>query len=222
MTNPQKVRTLIVDDHTVFRAGLIKLLEEKPEIEIIGELDSGDQVVEFLENHQVDLTILDISLPEINGLKLLDIIKKKHIKTKILILSMHKVAEYCRLAIKHGAAGYVLKEEAFDQVVKAIETISQGEKYISPAMKAVAADSFLHTEENMLPELLTKTERVVVRYIAEGMSNKEVAKTMDISVRTVETHRAHILKKIKIKNTAGLVQYAIKHGFVKINHLNSD
>jgi len=216
------IRTLIVDDHAVFRAGLIKLLEAKPEIQVVGEIDSGDKVICFLEKTPVDLVILDISLPEVNGLKLLDQIKKKHLKAKILVLSMHKVADYCRLALKHGAAGYILKEDAFDQVANAIESIQKGEKYISPSMKAAAAETFLHAEENMLPELLTKTERVVVRYIAEGMSNKEVAKIMDISVRTVETHRAHILKKLKVKNTAGLVQYAIKHGFVKLNHLSDN
>ncbi len=219
---PSNIRTLIVDDHAVFRAGLIKLLEAKPEIKVVGEIDSGNEVFNFLETTPVDLVILDISLPGINGLKLLDQIKKKHLKPKILVLSMHKVADYCRLALKHGAAGYILKEDTFDQVANAIESIRRGEKYVSPSMKAAAAESFLHAEENILPELLTKTERVVVRYIAEGMSNKEVAKTMDISVRTVETHRAHILKKIKVKNTAGLVQYAIKHGFVKLNHLNDD
>jgi DNA-binding NarL/FixJ family response regulator len=219
---PEHIRTIIVDDHAVFRAGLIKLLEAKPEVEIVGEIDSGDDVIPFLEKNSTDLVILDISLPGTNGLKLLDQIKKKRIKTKILILSMHKVADYCRLALKHGAVGYILKEDAFDQVIKAIEAIHQGERYISPAMKSAAAETFLHAEDNMLPELLTKTERVVVRYIAEGMSNKEVAKIMDISVRTVETHRAHILKKIKVKNTAGLVQYAIKHGFVKLNHLSDN
>ena len=213
------IKTVIVDDHALFRAGLIKLLEAKPEIEIIGEIDLGDKVMEFLDNHQVDLIILDIYLPKVNGLKLLEQIKRKHSKPKILVLSMHKVVEYGRIAIKQGADGYVLKEDAFDQVVQAIDSIMSGKEFISNSLTSAAAEHFFQAEGPLFPEVLTKTEKIVLQHIAEGMSNKEVAKTLDISVRTVETHRAHILKKLKIKNTAGLVQYAIKNKMIKLNRL---
>lgn len=222
MNPSDTLKTLIVDDHAVFRAGLIKLLEARPDIQVIGELDSGENLMKFLETTPVDLIILDISLPNINGIKLLEQLKKKKNKAKVIVLSMYKVAEYCRLALKHGAMGYVLKEDAFDQVANAIDAAKRGEIYISPRIQSAAVDSFLSEEANtMLPEVLTRTERVVLQHIAEGMSNKEVAKTLDISVRTVETHRAHILRKLKIKNTAGLVQYAIKNKMIRLNHLEA-
>lgn len=221
MNSNSILKTIIVDDHAVFRAGLIKLLESKPEVKVTGEIDTGEEVMGFLDKNSVDLIILDISLPKLNGLKLLEQIKKKYPKVKVLVLSMHKVVEYTRIALKHGASGYVLKEDAFDQVVNAINAIQEGKEYISPSITSAAAEQFLTADSPLFPEVLTKTEKIVLQHIAEGLSNKEVARALDISVRTVETHRAHILKKLKIKNTAGLVQYAIKHGLIRLNKVES-
>lgn len=216
------IHTLIVDDHALFRAGLIKLLETNPEIQIDGELDSGDGLLDFLSAHKVDLVILDISLPRINGLELITQIKKSSPKTKVLILSMHRVADYCRLALKRGAKGYVLKEDAFEELNQAIEAIfSSEENYISPSITKEAADQFFTAANDVLPDILTKTEKIILEKIANGLSNKEVGQALGISVRTVETHRAHILKKLKIKNTAGLVQYAVKQNLIHINKAGS-
>jgi len=212
------INTLIVDDHAIFRAGLIKLLENNHQIKIVGELDSGDGLTSFLDSNPVDLIILDISLPRTNGLELIDEIRSKTTKAKILILSMHRVADYCRLALKRGAKGYVLKEDAFDQLNQAIDIIiNQNKEYISPSITKAAADEFFTNNTGILPDILTKSEKVILEKIASGMSNKEVGKSVGISVRTVETHRAHILRKLKIKNTAGLVQYAIKQNLIHIN-----
>jgi DNA-binding NarL/FixJ family response regulator len=212
------INTLIVDDHALFRAGLIKLLESNQEVVVVGELDSGDGLLEFLTSHQVDLVILDISLPRVNGLELINQIKKHSPKTKILILSMHRVADYCKLALKRGAKAYVLKEDAFEELNQAIEVIfSSDDEYISPTITKAAADQFFMASSDILPDILTKTEKVILEKIASGLSNKEIGEAMKISVRTVETHRAHILKKLKIKNTAGLVQYAVKQNIIRIN-----
>lgn len=216
MTKTTRSQLLIVDDHLLFRAGLIKLLESRPDFTVVGQLDSGETLLEFLKNNQVDVIILDISLPGTNGLKLLERIKENFPQVKVLMLSMHRVAEYCRLALKEGASGYVLKEDAFNQVTLAIDAIMRGDQYISPAITAAAAQSFLSNEEGLLPDVLTKTELIVLEKIASGMSNKEVGKQLGTSVRTVETHRAHILKKLGLKNTAGLVQYAIQHHLIRI------
>ena len=212
------INTLIIDDHAIFRAGLIKLLENNSSIKIVGELDSGDKLDRFLNQHPVDLVILDISLPRTNGLELIDVIRKQAPKAKILILSMHRVADYCRLALKRGAKGYVLKEDAFDQLDQAIDVVvNQNQDYISPSITKAAADEFFTNYTEILPDVLTKSEKVILEKIASGLSNREVGKSMGISVRTVETHRAHILRKLKLKNTAGLVQYAIKQNLIRIN-----
>jgi DNA-binding NarL/FixJ family response regulator len=214
-----KIKTVIVDDHAVFRAGLMKLLESIPEVEVVEQLDAGEPLANILNSKPIDLVILDISLPKANGLAILKELKKEKIKAKILVLSMHKVAEYCRLSLKYGASGYVLKEDAFEQVEHAIKAIVHEQKqYISPSITALVADQFFQTETPLLPEVLTKTEKIILEKIASGMSNKEIGLAMKISVRTVETHRAHILKKLKIKNTAGLVRYAIKHNLVGVNN----
>lgn len=216
MTKTLTTQVLIVDDHALFRAGLMKLFEAKSDVEIAGQLESGEGLLEYLDSHLIDIVILDISLPGLNGLKLLAQIKEKFPHTKVLILSMHKVAEYCRLALRQGASGYILKEDAFNQVAAAIDAIVSGGQYISPSITAAAAQSFLANENSLLPDVLTKMERVVLEKIASGMSNKEVAKNLEISVRTVETHRAHVLRKLGIKNTAGLVQYAVQHHLIRI------
>lgn len=215
----KKIKTVIVDDHAVFRAGLIKLLESIPEVEIVDQLDAGEPLANLVKSKPVDLIILDISLPKANGLAIIKELKKQKIKAKILVLSMHKVAEYCRLSLKHGASGYILKEDAFEQVEHAINAIIHEQKqYISPSITALVAEQFFQTETPLLPEILTKTEKIILEKIASGLSNKEIGLTMKTSVRTVETHRAHILKKLKIKNTAGLVRYAIKHNLIGVNN----
>lgn len=212
------LQTLLVDDHAIFRAGLIKLLDANSQLKIIGELESGETLIDYLSTHEVDLIILDISLPHINGLELIPQIKKQFPHIKIIILSMHRVAEYCRLALKRGAQAYVLKEDAFEQLNEAINTIfSSDETYVSPTITKTIAEQYFTNNGDVLPDILTKTEKIILEKIASGLSNKEVAQAMGISVRTVETHRAHILKKLKIKNTAGLVRYAIKQNLVHIN-----
>ncbi len=215
------IRTIIVDDHAIFRAGLVKLLEENQNINIVAEFDSGEKLLPYLIANEVDLVILDISLPKTNGLELLNQIKEKRINTNILVLSMHKVADYCRLALKRGAKGYILKEDAFDQLNQAITSIiEQNKTYISPSITNAAAEEFFATTNSILPEVLTKTEKIILEKIASGLSNKEVSSKMGISVRTVETHRAHILKKLNIKNTAGLVQYAIKNNLIQLHKVS--
>lgn len=212
------INTVIVDDHALFRAGLIKLLESNKTVSIVGELDSGEAIEKLLAQKQVDLVILDISLPRINGLELIGMIRKTSPKTKILVLSMHRVAEYCRLALKRGAKGYILKEDAFDELNRAIEAVfNSDDSYISPSITKAVADQFLISNGDILPDVLTKTEIGILIKIASGLSNKQVALETKTSVRTIETHRAHILKKLKLKNTAGLVQYAIKQNLIKIN-----
>jgi DNA-binding NarL/FixJ family response regulator len=218
MNKTNSISVCIVDDHVLFRAGLTKLLESTPTFQVIGEVGSGEELLKFLTKHSTNIIILDISLPDTNGIKLMKELHTHYPKIKVLILSMHKVPEYCRLALKEGALGYVLKEDAFDQVINALDMISHGHQYISPAISAAAAEHYL-SNNSMLPDILTKTERKVLELIASGMSNKEVAATLGSSVRTVETHRAHILKKLHLKNTAGLVQFALKNHLIQSEKL---
>jgi two-component system nitrate/nitrite response regulator NarL len=200
----------------IFREGLKKLLNEKLEVEVVGDTSTQEDAIILLQKKDVDLMILDISLPKTSGFKLIELVNKKYPKVKMLVLTGQKVVEYCRIALKKGALGYALKEDSYHELSKALDVVVSGVEYVSPSLTSAAAEKYFSTNTSLLPDVLTKTEKIVLIHIAEGLSNKEIAKVRGISVRTIETHRAHILKKLKIKNTALLVRYAATHDLIHI------
>lgn len=209
-----KFRIALADDHALFRKGLKKILEETPDLEVIGEAGDGLELLHLLKSLSPDMIILDISMPNLRGIEAIYEIKRMRPEARILILTMYKDKEYLCQAISAGADGYFLKKDADAELFSAIAKIRRGEMYVSPSL----AEEFAGNWELILHEfrkpILTPREREILHLIAAGKSSKEIAEIFFISVHTVERHRANIMEKLHLKNTADLVKYAIQKGYV--------
>lgn len=213
-------RILLADDHVMFRQGMKRIIEGVAGLEIVGEVGDGLKLLYRLKKSPPDMVILDISMPNLRGIEATKEIKTTNSEVKVLILTMHNDKEYLYHAISAGADGYLLKEDADTELFSAIETIRHGGNYISPLLIVELADDLAQTYHGArfkAPfEPLTTRERQVLKLIAEGRSSKEVANLLFISVRTVQHHRANIMRKLNIRKTADLVKYAIRKGYVSI------
>ena len=201
-----RYRIVLADDHALFRQGLRRIIEDNPDLEIAGEAGDGMALLSLVEAQNPDLAVVDISMPKLRGVDLVRKIKAERPATKVLILSMHK--EYLHQAVSAGADGYLLKEDADRELFRAIESIRQNRQYITSRLTETMA-----REREGASEALSGREMMVLKLIAEGRTNRDVAEELFISVRTVESHRASILRKLQMKNTADLVRYAIEHGY---------
>lgn len=208
---------ILADDHLLFRQGLKKIIEKNPNLKIVGEASTGSELLELLKEVTPDLILLDISMPPIPGLEVAKEIKKKHPKVKILVLTMHKNNEYLNYALSIGVDGYLLKEDADEELFTAIDTIRQNNVYISPLLSPQLKDLLLRKyreERTHLPsDPLTRREKEILRLIAEGKSSKEIGAMLAISSRTVEHHRANMMRKLGYRKIAELVRYAIEKGY---------
>jgi DNA-binding NarL/FixJ family response regulator len=203
----------------MFRQGLKRILEERSDLQVVGEVDCGLELLKLLQRLVPDLIILDISMPNLRGLEAIREIKITHSNVKILVLTMHKDMEYLHQAITAGAEGYLLKEDADSELFSAIDRVRQGGKYVSPKLSEELAEDWVKTtrrgdKPSFEPEKVTIREREVLKLIVEGKSNKEIGSLLFISARTVERHRANIMEKLNLKKTADLVKYAIQKGYV--------
>jgi DNA-binding NarL/FixJ family response regulator len=212
-------RIALADDHLLFRQGLKKIIEERSDLEVVGEADCGMELIRLLENLVPDLVLLDISMPNLRGLEAIHEIKKNHPGLKILVLTMHKDKEYLHQAISGGADGYLLKEDADSELFSAIDRVRQGKIYVSPKLSEGVTDDWIKIARgdyspSFESEKLTIREREVLKLIAEGKSSKEMGDLLFISARTVERHRANIMEKLNLKKTADLVKYAVEKGYV--------
>jgi two-component system response regulator NreC len=203
------VRVLIVDDHAVVRTGIRLLLNREPDIEPVGEASSGREAILEARSLKPDVILMDVVMPDGNGLEAIPALLKERPETKILILSMQDDPRYVREAFAAGASGYVLKEAADVEVVAAVRDVARGGRYVHPELGArlIAADADAARRANEDP--LSDREREVLRLLALGHTNQEIAKQLYISVRTAETHRAHIMQKLHLSSRAELVRYAI-------------
>lgn len=205
-----KTRVLIVDDHPMVAEGLRAVLESYDDIEVVGTLCNGREAIDQVSALDPDVMLLDLNMPQVSGLAATEIILERRPDTRILILSMHDSAEYISTALSHGAMGYVLKDVPTEEVKTAIDTVMAGNKYLctgaSDSLRPIQAEG---------REPLTSREQTILLDLAQGKSNKEVALALDISVRTVETHRKNIKRKLGISSTAGLTRYAIEHGVLQ-------
>ncbi|MCX7239328.1 MAG: response regulator transcription factor [Burkholderiales bacterium] len=210
------VRVLLADDHTLVRAGLRKLLESLPDIEVVGEASDGLELLEMAEKLQPQVVLMDIAMPGLNGIEATGRIVKALPGVRVLILSMHQNAEYVRQALRQGAVAYLLKDSAPLELELALKAVLCGETYLSPAVsKGVVSDYVQRLRSDDQPEdLLTPRQREVLQLIAEGHSTKEIARRLDLSVKTVETHRTQLMKQLDIHEVAGLVRYAMRAGLV--------
>ena len=223
MMNPYLI--VLADDHMMFRQGVRRILEEIPAFRVTGEVKDGLELLRLLHTAPPHLVILDISMPNLRGIEATREIKKSHPDTKVLILTMHKDKEYLYHALGAGADGYILKEDADDELVAAIESIRQGNVYISSLLSSQVSQLIVQSSRSTSPtaedlsktEPLSNREREVLKLIAEAKSSKEIADLLCISTRTVQHHRSNIMKKLDIKKSTDLVKYAIRKGYVSIS-----
>lgn len=217
----KKLRLLVADDHKIFRQGIKKLLDEESDLSIVGEAADGREAVQKATELKPDVILMDIAMANLNGLEATKKIKKVLPSARVIMLTMHKNEEYILQSFQAGASGYILKEGAVEELVSAIRSIYQDKSFLSPTISKTLIDAYLRKMETGKTEtpfdLLTDREREVLQLIAEGYTNREVAKALFISVKTVEAHRAHIMQKLNIHDIAKLVKYAIQKGLVDLN-----
>ncbi|MGR3547575.1 MAG: response regulator transcription factor [Roseovarius sp.] len=208
--SPKPIRIVIVDDHPMVAEGIQSILESYDDVEILATLGNGQAIIDRVEALSPDVILLDLNMPGLGGLTTTEIILEKRPDTRILILSMHDSPEYISSALSHGAAGYVLKDVPTDEIKRAIDAVMSGQRYL-----CTGAKGSLEPYENPDREQLTNREQTILLQLAQGKSNKDVAQALDISVRTVETHRKNIKRKLGIASTAGLTRYALEHGVLQ-------
>lgn len=227
----KKIKILIADDHSVVRSGLRMLFQRTPEFSIVGEAADGEEVVRLVSEQKPDVAIVDISMPKLNGIEATKIIKEQNPGVKVLILTVHENEGYIYQMMRAGASGYVLKNAEKKEIFDAIHTlVAGGQFFSSPSVSKVLIDGFVkrakeQEHEPFSPQLggasnnrpqLTNRETEILGYIAQSLTSREIADKLDLSVRTVNTHRANLMQKLNIHDTAGLVRFAIQNGIVDL------
>jgi len=211
------VRIILADDHEMLRASLKSLLDHEPDFKVVAQAQDGEQLLEKLVSVKTDCVVMDLSMPNLDGLATLKEIKKRFPKVKCLVLTMQKDQEHFKSAIANGASGYVLKDNAFDLLVMAIKMVMKGKSYISPAISELITEQYVRSiKDGDMPslEILTAREKEILKLVAQGNANKNIASRLKISIRTAETHRSRLIHKLGLKTTAALVQYAMSKGLV--------
>jgi DNA-binding NarL/FixJ family response regulator len=211
----KSARLLLADDHDVVRRGLRALLEQRPEWQVVAEATNGRETIELALKLKPDVVVLDVSMPELNGLETTRRIRTELPKTEVLIFTMHESEELITEALAAGAHGYLLKSDAPSHVITAIESLLRHRPFFAGKVSQTLLDKFLATLGTSLAEPLTSREREVVQLLAEGYSNKSVASKLGISVKTVETHRAAVMRKLELRSLADLVRYAIRNHLIE-------
>lgn len=209
------IKVVIGDDHVIFRQGLLKLLQSAEDIEVMGEAGEGLKILSLIKKEQPAVAILDISMPGPGGLEIVKEIQNHGIETKVILLTMHNDALTAQKAIQSNVSGYVLKDDAFEDLLYAIRAVASGRKFISTSI----SEKILHpgrVRENG-DRILTEREREILRLIALGLTNKKIAEKLSISVKTVDTHRTRILQKLDVHATADLVRHALKMGLIEVH-----
>ncbi|MAM24481.1 MAG: DNA-binding response regulator [Rhodobacteraceae bacterium] len=209
-TSGDPVRVLIVDDHPMVAEGIQSILESYDDIEIAGILSNGREVIAQLEELAPDVILMDLNMPELGGLSATEIVLERRPDMHVVILTMHDNPEYIASALSHGAQGYLLKDVPTEEIKTAIDTVMSGKRYL-----CTGAQGSLAPKDGAEREALTEREQTILLKLAQGRTNKDVAQALDISVRTVETHRKNIKRKLGISSTAGLTRYAMEHGVLQ-------
>ncbi len=209
-----KTKIAIADDHAVVREGLLSLLEDDDTLQVAGSASNGDELLGILEKKKIDIVVMDLSMPGTSGLEALKIMAEKYPEVRVIILTMHREPRYFRQAASsRNLYGFILKDDAYRRLREAIHTVREGGKaYSADIQNAVMEDYQAIQQSYIALDVLTRREREVLRLAARGLMNKEIANELFISVRTVESHRTHIMEKLRIENFADLVKFAVQNG----------
>lgn len=213
------IRVVLVEDHDLVRAGIRALLETVPGIEVVAEAGEGDQALALIESYQPDVVLMDIGLPETNGLELTACARERFPQVQVIILSMHANEEYVAQALRVGATGYLLKNASTGELELAVKAVAQGESYLSPPVSRQLVEDYARRArgEPDLLDRLTPRQREVLRLIAEGNTTQQIAQHLKISPKTVEAHRTQLMQRLEIYDVPGLVRYAIQVGLLSLN-----
>lgn len=210
------IKIILADDHKLVRQGVRSLLEAQPGFEVIGEASDGQEAYKLIETLSPDIAFLDVMMPNLNGIETAKLVRQRELKTKIIFLSMHANATYAVRALQSGALGYVLKDSDFSEVLNAVEYVMEGRRYLSTAIADEVLEMLLNAEagKDETLDLLSPREREILQLVAEGNSNAAIADKLSLSVRTVESHRLNLTKKLRITSHADLVKFAINQGLI--------
>lgn len=214
-----KIRVLIVDDHTILRQGIRSLLEDEPDIDVVGEAEDGHSAVKLASQLNPDVIVMDIAMPRLNGLEATRQIRRNNASIKILILTMHENEEYIRQALAAGAMGFILKDAASNELIAAIRSIQSGEAVLSPAITRLVIADYLRwgdIEPGKSTDGLSNRECEVLQLIAEGYTNKQIAEILCLSIKTIQSHRLNLMKKLNLHNRGELIKYAIQKKIIDI------
>ena len=211
-----KSKIIVADDHTFVRVGLKELINKDSDLTVVAEAKNGQELLEILNHKKCDVIVMDISMPEMDGLTAIKELYEKFRGIKILVLSMLKDYPHFKEVMAHGASGYMVKDDAPEQLVSAIKTILRGKKYISPSVTTMLVDREVRSLDETVPslEILTKREKQILTMIAKSMPNKNIASKLKISIRTVEHHRANLTDKLGLKDIPSLIKYALTKGLI--------
>jgi len=213
------IRVLIADDHTIMRAGLRSLLEKEDQIEVVAEAENGRRAVQLAVEHKPDVVVMDVSMPDLNGIEATAQVLDSLPDAKVIALSMHTDKRFVMGMLRAGASGYLLKDCASQELANAIVSVKSNKKYLSPDIAGVVIEDSLYgvqQEEKTVSSLLSAREREVLQLIAEGWSTKQIASHLYVSVKTIETHRRQIMRKLDLHNIADLTKYAIREGLTSV------
>ena len=212
------LRILLADDHTVVRQGLRKVLEERPEWQVVAEAGDGREAVRLCEQHKPDVAVVDVAMPLLNGIEATRQITRRTPQTRVLVLSMYSDEAYVTQMLKAGATGYLLKDSADVDLLEAVQAVSQGKSFFSPAVARLMSDDYARQRGDHAVdryESLSEREREIFQLVAEGRTNKEIAALLFISPSTVETHRARVMEKLDLHSAAEIVLYAVRRGVIR-------
>ena len=209
----KRIRILLADDHAVVRQGFKMILSAQPDMEIVGEAGNGREAVELAEQLRPDVVVMDVAMPELNGIEATRRVSSAHPHTRVLALSMHKDSVYVREILRAGARGYLLKDSGAGDLVSAVHALARGEGYLSPAVSDAVLDDYRKHVTNPI-DLLSSREREVLQMLAEGKTNKEIAGVLNLSVYTVDAHRGRIMEKLNVHSINELVRFAVRNGLI--------
>lgn len=218
MASPTKI--LLVEDHTLFRSGMRSLLEGADHLTIVGEAADGREALKLAKKLKPDIVVMDVAMPNLNGIEATRQIRAALPNTRVIMLSMHGNREYIFESLRAGASGYLLKDAAFDELVQAIQEVRAGRTFLNSSIAEIIKEDYVERARGETPadllHLLSAREREVLQLVAEGLSSSEIGQRLHLSVHTIDTHRRHIMDKLKIDNLAALIKFAIRHGLTTL------